>query len=125
MKSKVLLVLSVLLGLMFINSGLNKFFHYMPMPANLPEEVTKDFAAFMEISWLFPLVAVVEIIGAILLMIPKTRAIGALTLLPIIVGVLCYHLFVDTSTLPVAVIIAAILGWIMFENRNKYLQLLG
>ena len=46
---------------MFINSGLNKFFHYMPMPKDMPEEMMKDFGALMEISWLLPLIAVAEI----------------------------------------------------------------
>lgn len=32
MKQKIITVVSVLFGLMFINAGLNKFFNYMPVP---------------------------------------------------------------------------------------------
>ena len=52
-----------LFGLMFINSGLNKFFNYIPVPADLPEKLVKTMNAFMEIGWLLPLVAVAEILG--------------------------------------------------------------
>ena len=37
MKAKILFVLCLLFGLMFINAGLNKFFNYMPMPKDMPE----------------------------------------------------------------------------------------
>jgi uncharacterized membrane protein YphA (DoxX/SURF4 family) len=124
MKNKILFVLSLLFGLMFINAGLNKFFFYMPMPEDAPAEGMKDFAAMMEISWLLPLIAVAEIVGGILVIIPKTRALGALIIFPVMVGILLTHIFVDATTLPIAAVLAAILGWIMYENREKYLPII-
>jgi putative oxidoreductase len=124
MKKKILFVLSLLFGLMFINGGLNKFFNYMPMPENAPAEGMKDWGAMMEISWLMPLVAIAEIIGGILIIIPKTRALGAIIIFPVMVGILLTHLLVDTSNLPVALVLAAILGWVIYENREKYLPMI-
>src|ERR1700712_3796153 len=83
MKKKILFVVSLLFGLMFINSGLNKFFNYMPMPKDMPEDVMKFFSAFMAIGWLMPLVAITEIIGGILFITNKYRALGALVIFPI------------------------------------------
>lgn len=97
----------------------------MPMPENAPAEGMKDFAAMMEISWLLPLVAVAEILGGILVIIPKTRALGALVIFPVMVGILLTHMFVDTTNLPVALVLAGILGWMMYENKEKYLPILG
>lgn len=37
MKNKVLLVLTILFSLIMVNSGLNKFFNYIPMPELAPE----------------------------------------------------------------------------------------
>ena len=74
MKKKILFVVSILFGLMFINSGLNKFFNYMPMPEDLPEKMMKLFTAFMEIGWLMPLIAVAEIVGGLLFITNKYRA---------------------------------------------------
>ena len=125
MKNKILFGLSVLFGLMFINSGLNKLFHYMPMPANMPEETMKDFGAMMEISWLMPLIAVAEIIGGILVMVPKTRAFGSIIIFPVLVGIMLFHTLVDRNNLPVAIVLLAIQGWIMFENRQKYMPMIS
>lgn len=113
------LVLYILFGLMFLNAGLNKFFNYMPMPDLTPEQI-KFFTAFMSISWLMPLVATVEIIGAILFMIPRTRALGAIVLLPVMVGILVHHLTVDPSGIIIALVLMAINILAIADNWKKY-----
>ncbi|MDC6385827.1 DoxX family membrane protein [Flagellimonas taeanensis] len=120
MKNKILFILALLFGLMFANAGLNKFLNYMPMPEEMPEALLKDFQAMMEISWLLPLVGLAELIGGILVIIPKTRALGALIILPVMVGILLVNTVVDTSGFVIALVLAIILGWIMYENRYKY-----
>lgn len=124
MKQKVYNVLSILFGLLLLNGGLSKFFNYMPPPENLSEAITKDFAALMEISWLMPLIGVAEIVGGILIIISKTRALGAVVIFPVMVGVLLTNTIVDTSGLIIALVIWAILLWILFENKDKYKQLI-
>lgn len=121
MKNKILFVLCLLCGLMFINSGLNKFLNYMPMPDNLPEKLVKMNTAMMEIKWLTPLVGIVEIIGGIFFIIPKYRALGAIILLPVMIGILLTHIIVAPSGLPIALILFAIILWAIIENRKKYL----
>lgn len=124
MRKKILMILSALFALLLINAGLNKFFNYMPVPENMPEAMVNDFKAFIEISWLMPLIAVVEIVGGILIIIPKTRALGALVIFPVMVGILLTHIFVDTDGLPVTIIIWAVLLWIIYENKEKYLPII-
>ena len=124
-KSKLLFVLAVLFGLFFINAGLNKFFHYMPMPKDLPEKMVKAFGAFMEIGWLMPLVGLAEIIGGLLIIIPRTRALGALIIFPVMVGIFLTNIVQDKSGLPIALILGSILAWIMYENREKYLPIIS
>lgn len=123
MKNKILTVVSVLFGLLLINGGLNKFFNYMPVPDDIAEEMLKDMNAIVEISWLMPLIALAEITGGLLIIFPKTRAFGAVVVFPVMVGVLLTHIFVDPSGLPIALVIWAILLWILFENREKYKHL--
>lgn len=124
MKTKILFGLSVIFGLLLINGGLDKFFHYMPMPENMAEAVVKDFAALKEISWLLPLIGFAEVLGGVLIIFPKTRALGALVIFPVAVGILLTNIFVDTSGLIIAAVIWAILLWIIYENREKYLHIL-
>jgi len=125
MKQKILTVATVLLALMFINGGLNKFFNYIPVPPDLPAELVKVNTALMQISWLMPLIAIVELIGGVLLLIPKYRALGAIIIFPIMIGIVLIHATVAVSGLPLALVLSIILLWIMWENRAKYLQLIS
>ena len=124
MKNKILNILSIVFGLLLINGGLAKFFNYMPVPTNLPEAVVKDNAALMEISWLMPLIASAELLGGLLIIYHKTRALGALVVFPVMVGVLLTHIFVDPSNLVIALIVWVILLGIIIDNKDKYLGLL-
>jgi putative oxidoreductase len=124
MKKILFNIVSCLFGLLLINGGLNKFFFYMPVPDDLPEAFVKDNAAIVEIEWLMPLIGSAEVIGGILLLFPKTRALGLLIVFPVMVGVLLTHTLVEPSGLVMVGIIWAIMGWIIYENREKYLGLL-
>ena len=124
MKKKILFVVSILFGLMFINSGLNKFFNYMPMPEDLPEKMMKLFTAFMEVGWLMPLIAVAEIVGGLLFITNKYRALGAIVIFPVMIGILLTHLINAPSGLPIALVLLAINLWVIIENREKYLPMI-
>lgn len=124
MKSIIQNIVSLLAGLMFINAGLNKFFYYMPIPDDLPDQVVNMNAAMAEISWLLPLVAIAEIAGGMLFIIPRFRALGAIILFPVMIGILLIHLTVAPSGLPIAVAIFLVLLWGMHDNRDKYLHLI-
>ncbi|MBK6347392.1 MAG: DoxX family protein [Bacteroidales bacterium] len=124
MKKKILLVVGILFGLMFINSGLNKFLNYIPVPDDLPETMVKLMGAMMEIGWLMPLVAVAEIAGGILFMIPRTRALGAIVIFPVMIGIVLTHIINAPSGLVMALILLAINLWVIFENREKYLPMI-
>ncbi|MFX0558583.1 DoxX family membrane protein [Maribacter sp. CXY002] len=125
MKNKIIFILSLLFGLMFINAGLNKFFNYLPPPDDLPESMLKVTEAFNTISWLMPLVGLFEIIGGILFIIPKTRALGAIVIFPIMVGILLTNTINMPAGLPLAAILFVINLWVIVENRTKYLPLIA
>lgn len=116
------LILFTLFGLMFINAGLDKFFHYMPMPTDLPEEAKKAFGAFMQIPWLMPLVGIVEFIGGLLVIFPKTRTLGALILFPVMVGILAHNFSVAPAFVGIAIALVLFLInlWILWEGRKQY-----
>lgn len=124
MKNKILFGVSLLFGLMFINSGLNKFFNYMPMPEEMPEKLMKTMGAFMEIGWLLPLIAIAEITGGVLFITNKFRALGAVILFPVLTGILLTHIFIEPSGLPIAIVLLAIELWVIIENREKYLPMI-
>jgi hypothetical protein len=117
-------VLFTLFGLLLINGGLNKFLNYMPVPDGLPAELLKDTAAIMEISWLMPLIGFAEVLGGLLILFPRTRALGVLIVIPVMVGVLLTHITVAPEGLPIALVIWAFLIWAIYDNRDRYLPIL-
>lgn len=124
MKNKILFVVSLLFGLMFINAGLNKFFNYMPMPKNIPEGLIKLMTSFNGIVWLMPLIAVAEITGGIFFITNKYRALGAIIIFPVMVGVILTHIINAPSGLPIAAVLLVINIWVIIENRDKYLKMI-
>ena len=88
------------------------------MSANM----TKTMEAFIQIGWLLPLVAVTEIIGGVLFITNKFRALGAIIIFPVLIGILLIHIIVSPSELPIAIILLGIEAWVTYENREKYLS---
>lgn len=118
-------ILCVLFGLMFINAGLNKFFFYMPVPPMEPE-MQRVFEAMMTITWLMPLVGFVETVGGVLFIIPKTRALGAIVILPVMVGIVLHNtLFAPGAGLVIVFAMLAINVWIIAENWSRYKPMLA
>ncbi|WP_159472151.1 MauE/DoxX family redox-associated membrane protein [Chryseobacterium sp. 18068] len=119
------LIICFLFGLMFINAGLNKFLNYMPMEKPTPEQM-ELFAAFEKIFWLMPLVGAVEIVSGLLFIFPKTRALGAIVILPVMVGIVIHVFTMDQS--PIGMSIAGVLFliniWMIIDNKEKYRALL-
>lgn len=124
MKLKLFHLLSGILSLLLLFSGFNKLFQFVPVPPNLPVELVKDNVALEEIAWLMPLVAIVEITSAVLILFPRLRALGALVIFPIMVGVLLTHLTVAPEGLIMVLALWAILLWIIWENRERYMGLI-
>jgi len=109
---------------MMVNSGLNKLFNYLPVP-EMSEEMMRIMGAFVTIQWILPLVAIVEIIGGILFAIPKTRALGALVILPVMVGIITHHLVVDIPGIGISIVLLAINIWAIMANWKKYTPMIA
>src|SRR5690606_21127289 len=122
MKNKILTGLSILFGFLMVNFGLNEFFNYIPM-SEMSEEMMQIMGAFLTIKWILPLVGITEIIGGLLIAIPKTRALGALIMLPVMVGIFVHHLVHDLAGIGLALILFAINIWVIVANWNKYLPI--
>ncbi len=118
MKNKILLVLGILFGLMMLNSGISKFTNHMPA-IEMPEAANALIGAMIASGWLFSLIAIVEIVGGILFAIPKYRALGALIILPITIGIFLFNIFLAPSNAVVGIILLLINLWVLWENRSR------
>ena len=119
-KNTILFVLSLLFGLFFINAGLNKFFNYMPMPEKMPEKLVTAMTGIMAVGWLMPLIGIAEIIGGLLIIFPKTRALGALVIFPVMVGIILTNTVTDTSGLPLTLAFTAVYNPAQCSRASRF-----
>lgn len=117
-------ILFVLFGLIFVIQGLNKFFQFIPMP-ELTESQLEMMGHFGAIKWLMPLVGVAELIGGILCIVPRTRALGALVILPVMVGIALHHIVIEPSGLVIAFVLMGINLWMLIDSWPKYGPIFG
>lgn len=122
MKNTIYNIVCALFGLGMIIFGANIFMQFLPMPKMSPEQ-QELFAAFGKIGWLMPLVGLAEILGGILVLFPKTRALGTLVIFPIILGILAHHVHHDPEGIGAGVVFAIVELWMLMENRKKYTPL--
>jgi uncharacterized membrane protein YphA (DoxX/SURF4 family) len=122
-------IASVLLGLAFITFGANFFLNFIPMPVDpSPADAPhKLFMAAMFPSGYLAFVKVLEILGGLLVALPKTRNIGLLVLGPIIVNILAFHVFLTKGaglTDPPILVICGLSVFVLFTKRKAWLGLL-
>ncbi|MFT5336499.1 MAG: putative oxidoreductase [Sphingobacteriales bacterium] len=118
MKGIILRILSILLGLLLLNGGLNKIFQYIE-PHEMSEGAMALMGAFMESGWIFPLVAIVEITAGVLFMLPRTRALAATMFFPISIGIVLFHVYQEPSGLIIALIVFFLNIWFLAEDKAK------
>ncbi len=119
---------SLLLGLAFITFGANFFLHFIPMPADpSPADAPhKLFMAAMFPTGYLAFVKVLEILGGLLVALPKTRNIGLLVLGPIIVNIIAFHVFLTKGaglTDPPILVIGTLSSFLLFTERKAWLGL--
>lgn len=117
------LILFVLFGLLFINAGLDKFLHYMPIPP-LEPEVVKVGEAFVSIKWLLPLVGAVELIAGLLFLFSKTRLLGAMMIFPVMIGILLHNAVYMPSGLLIAGVFFGINLWVLYDHKQTIRSLI-
>jgi putative oxidoreductase len=118
-----------LLGLLFIVFGLNFFLNFLPAPGNPPEGSPPAlfFGALIPTGY-FAFVKSLEILGGVLVAIPKTRNFGLLVLGPIIINILAFHVFLTKGAGfadPVVSIIAILPLFLLWTARNSFKGLLN
>lgn len=119
-------IVGILLGLLFIMSSVVVLFHLVPMPP--PPEGTPA-AMFMGAfgpTGYFTFVKVLELIGGILVAIPRTRNFGLLVLGPILVNILAFHIFVMKGAMildPMLIVIVLLTLYLLWVGRKAFANL--
>ena len=121
-------VAGIVLGVLFVMSAVVVLFGLAPTPA-VPEGTPMAMfrGAFGPTGYM-TFVKVLELIGGILVAIPRTRNFGLLVLGPIIINVLAFHAFVmkgEGLFNPLLLLIVALVLYLLWVGRRAFAGLLN
>ncbi len=108
----VTIIARLLLGLVFVVFGSNAFLHFLPMPPM--SGAAGDFIGAMNATGYLQAVAALQVIGGALLISGFYVPLGLTILGPIFVNILFFHIFIERSGLPMAIVVCLVglfLAW--------------
>jgi uncharacterized membrane protein YphA (DoxX/SURF4 family) len=113
------IIARVLLGLMFVVFGSNIFFHFLPMPPQKPSLATDFAKALMESHYMY-VIGALQVIGGLLVLIGRYLPLGLTLLGPVIVNILLFHIFLERSGLPMAIVVSALALFLLWRYRQNF-----
>lgn len=119
MNSKLIMALRLLLGLILLIFGSNKFFNFLPMPPM--EGAAGDFmGALISSGYLFKLVGITEITAGILLLFNKWIGLALIFAGIISVNIIAFHLFLNPEGIGLAAVVAILNTVLIYINWEKF-----
>jgi len=114
----VTLIARILLGLIFVVFGLNGFLNFLSM-GPMPTGLAGQFVGALVLSHYFWVVAALQIAGGALLLANRFVPLALVLLGPVIVNIICYHVFLNRSGIAPAIVVI-ILWLIVFCAHRQY-----
>lgn len=117
-------IAGVLLGLPFVAFGVMFLMNMIPPQPPFPPGSTEAlYMGSMGPSGYMHFVKVFELIGGLLVAIPKTRNFGLLVLGPILINIIAYHIFIAHGKdlfSPVLLILCALALYLLYVGRRSF-----
>ncbi len=107
-----------LLGIIFVVFGLNGFFQFLPAPA-LSGNAAQFFGAIIA-SKFYVVLFLLQLIPGILLLINQYVPLALTILGSVIVNIVCYHIFMDPSGLPLALFVLILWILVFLSVRSAF-----
>jgi hypothetical protein len=120
-------IAGALLGLLFVASGLVVLLNLTPMPPPPEGTPTAHFMAALGPTGYFTFIKIMEVLGGLLVAIPKTRNLGLLVLGPILVNILAFHIFItggEGLLNPMLLLIVALALFLLWSGRKAFAGLI-
>ena len=123
------IIAGIVLGLVFIMSAVVVLFNLVEMPP--PPEGTPTamfFGAFGPTGYL-TFVKIFELVGGIVVMIPRLRNFGLLLLGPVIVNIVAFHMFIGGGIRdfadPMLLLVVVLPLYLLWVGRKNFARLLN
>jgi len=116
----------ILLGLPLVVFGLNGFLNFIPPPSTpLPEGATAFLGALSQSGYMMQLIGGTHLIVGLLLVVNRFVPLALALFAPFIVNSIAFHLFLEHSGLPMAVIFLALELYLAWAYRKAFRPMLA
>ena len=112
------LIARLLLGLIFVVFGLNGFLNFLNM-GPMPTGLAGQFIGALALSHYYWVVAALQVAGGVLLLVGRFLPLALVLLVPVIVNIVLYHVFLNPSGVALAIVVV-ILWLIVFYGYRQY-----
>jgi len=113
------MALRILLGLILVVFGANKFLDFMPH-MEMPEPAGKLMMAMMASGYMLKLVGATEVFVGLLLLVKKWVPLSLVVLAPISINMVLFHLFLAPAGIGPAAIVTIINVILIYDNWSKF-----
>jgi hypothetical protein len=118
-------VARVLFGLGFLIFGLNGFLNFIPQPKTMPEGAMAFFGALGKTGYMIPLLFGTQTLVGLLLLLNRFVPLALALIAPVMVNIVAFHLFIEPSGLPVALVFLALELYLAWSYRKAFLPMLA
>ena len=116
------IITRTLLGLIFVVFGSNMFFQFIHMPPP-PEGPARDFMMALFVSHYLYVVGALQVAGGVLLLIGRKVPLGLTLLGPVIVNILCFHVLMAPTGLPMAIVVSLLALFLLWRYGEHFVGL--
>src|SRR6266436_8232828 len=105
----------ILMGIAFTVFGLNGFLHFMPEPKTMPPGVGEFMAGVTAAKYFLPLLFGTQLLVGILLLLNLFVPLALVLIMPVLVNIILYHIFLDPSGIVPGAVLTALdlyLAWV-------------
>jgi uncharacterized membrane protein YphA (DoxX/SURF4 family) len=121
-KPLIVAAVRLLLGIIFILTGINGYFSLFGLDPFLPTSpAAQDF--FYGTGYLLPLLKSVELICGLLLFFNRWVPLALLTLAPVVVNILLFHLTLDPANLWMGLTVTVFLLILFYSYRQVFFEI--
>ena len=112
-------ILRWLLALALLFFGVNKFFHFLPIP-DLPQPAADFMSSLNATGYVLPILGVLEVLIGLMLLLNKWVSFALLLLVPISVNILLFHLFLDLPGIGGALVVSLLNTLLIYKYWKAY-----
>lgn len=115
----------ILMGLPLVVFGLNGFLNFIPPPPTpLPEGAMAFAGALVQTGYMMQLIGTTQLVVGVLLLVNRFVPLALLLFAPFIVNSVAFHIFLEQSGLPMALVFLAFELYLAWVHRAAFRPIL-